>query len=164
MANRDLRGSIASLLEVTRQKVQTSMDNAGVNASGRTRDSIRVDIYDNGVRLIGGGLPNTAPIPTLEVGRVGGKVPSGFTDILEQWSRDKGLDFESDAERRTFAYFLGRKIAREGTLRNKSPKDVYSTIVTDAVPEIRRAVEDIVKEQILPIIRRANVTTGGTHF
>ena len=138
------------------------MEAKKVNASGRTSASMRVEKYDGGVRLVGGynsthSVPDypygdlqaadTAPIPTLEVGRRGGgnpPVPRGFYYMLLQWSRDKGISFASDSERRTFAYFLSRKIAREGTQRNKMHIDVY----TEAVETARGKITDVFRRDL----------------
>ena len=103
--------------------------------------------YDYGFRLIGGG-EGAAPLFTLEIGREAGKVPANFTSILVQWSRDKGLTFATERERNTFAYFLGKKIAKEGTKRNKQNEDVYSSAVKSAVEDISKQLFVSVKEQI----------------
>ena len=91
------------LLEV-RDEIRAKMASEGVNASGRTSAGIQVQRYESGVRLVLTG-DDVAPLATLEVGRRGGKVPMGFSDIIEQWSRDKGLSFPRDRDRRRFAYF-----------------------------------------------------------
>ena len=84
---------------------------------------------------------DTAPIPTLEFGRKSGKVPRGFYYIIKEWTREKGLNFASESERGTFAYFVARKIAREGTKRNMTNADVYSTPVMNAKDRIEKAVK-----------------------
>jgi hypothetical protein len=76
-------------------------------------------------------------------------VPFGFTAILVQWSRDKGIGFSTESKRRSFAYLLGRKIAREGTERHRQPiNDIYTPAVTAAVAEIRKTIGAEIKEQI----------------
>ena len=91
MAN-TLEADIIRILSETRDKIRANMDAQKVNASGRTSASIRVEPYEGGVKLVGGtdsdhkiedypailgtlDASDTAPIPTLEVGRVGGNVP-----------------------------------------------------------------------------------------
>lgn len=127
------------MLERAKADIQAQMQAKRINASGRTSASLHVEMYDGGVRLVGGGQ-GTAPFPTLEIGREGGAVPQGFYYILKQWSRDKGIQFAKESERSTFAYFLARKIAREGTARHKSPDDIYSTVVTQAVANINEVL------------------------
>lgn len=126
----DITAQVVSILERAKIAIQAKMDEKNINASGRTSASLRVETYDGGVRLIIGG-EKTAPLATLEVGRKGGKVPQGFAAIIEQWSKDKGIVFATESKRRSFAYLTARKIAREGTLRNKQNVDVYSSIVAE---------------------------------
>ena len=134
------------IIEATTQRlvaaadeIRGNMATKGINASGRTSSSITVRQLQTGVQLVGGG-DDTAPIATVEVGRGGGAVPYGFTAILEQWSIDKGLSFETAARRHSFAYLLAKKIAREGTHRHAFPEDVYSGTVDVAVKDIREIV------------------------
>ena len=82
-----------------------------------------------------------APFETVQFGRPEGRVPRGFYYILKEWSREKGLTFSKESERSTFAYFLSRKIAREGTERHRTPDEqVYTPPVTQAVAQIKQAV------------------------
>lgn len=138
---------IVAILERAKADIQARLAEEGINASGRSSASLRVEAYDGGVRLMYGN-PDTAPFETLEVGRPGGPVPRGFTDILVQWSRDKGIAFDTERERRSFAYLLGRRIEREGTLRHHSPVDVYTTIVTDTAEAIKADLKVMVTELI----------------
>ena len=126
---------VAERLSQAVAEIQASMASGNINASGRTSASFRVVDTGDGLQLVGGGK-DTAPIATLEVGRRPGNVPAGFTAILEQWSRDKGLQFETESKRRSFAYLLGRKIAREGTQRYREPQDVYSSVTRQAADDI----------------------------
>ena len=153
MAN-DLESEIIKVLEQTKQEIRANMSSKRINASGRTSESLRVEKYADGLRLVGGtngthGIADspdiygsdTAPIPTLEFGRKSGKVPRGFYYIIKEWTREKGLNFASESERGTFAYFVARKIAREGTKRNEANADVYSTPVMNAKDRIEKAVK-----------------------
>lgn len=173
---------IVRVLEETQRAIQSNMDARGVNASGRTRASFRVDKYDGGVRLIGGNnathvvqdypsalgtieTGDTAPIPTLEIGRAGGRVPRGFYYILREWSRDKGITFASESERGTFAYFLARKIAKSGTLRARNNVDVYSSPVKHAVQRINAILhDDLAKTVRAALCGSASVSSMPTHF
>ena len=158
-----LETDIIAIMEQTRQQIQARMQAQKINASGRTSASIRVEQYDGGVRLVGGyntthtvqgspfqlDAPNTAPIPTLEVGREGGKVPRGFYYIIKEWTREKGLSFANEQERATFAYFVARKIARTGTRRHTSHADVYSTPVMSAKEKIKSVLSQTVRGVLL---------------
>lgn len=142
-----VNAQVVGILERAKMVIQANMAEKGINASGRTSQSLRVETYADGVRLVIGGK-DTAPLATLEVGRDGGKVPRGFTDIIDQWSRDKGLTFGSERERRTFAYLTARKIAREGTERHKDNIDVYSTIVETAARELVTTMTPVIVREI----------------
>lgn len=172
---KDLKGQIADALTQTRDEIRANMEAKRINASGRTSASLRVDEYPLGVRLVGGSdrthtIPpgiyasDTAPIPTLEVGRAGGKVPMGFYYIIREWSKEKGLSFANESERNTFSYFVARKIAREGTRRNVMPADVYSTPVEKA----KRTIADLVRRRTDDTIKKAlggaSVSTIQTAF
>lgn len=139
---------VAERLQTAADDIRQSMSDKGINASGRTSASVQVRTTDTGVQLVGGG-GQAAPMPTIEIGRESGAVPTGFTAILEQWSRDKGIAFENDKQRRSFAYLLGRRIAREGTLRHQYPEDVYTTIAEDAAKD----VADIVSSVLVSVIK-----------
>lgn len=128
-----------NILEKAKAEIQANMAAKGINASGRTSASFRVERTLTGVRLVMGGA-DTAPLKTLEVGVTAEEAPRHlptFASVLEQWSRDKGLVFESESRRRSFAWLLGRKIQREGTLRSHSPVDVYSSVVMQTSDDVK---------------------------
>lgn len=133
-----LTEEIMQELEALKERIRQNMDTAGENASHQTEQSFAVDVYDGGVRLVAR-AGERAPLDTLEIGRPAGKVPRGFTAILEQWSRDKQIHM-SDKDRRTFAYFLGKRIQKEGTRRNTKHEDIYSSAVEEAVKKIEEKI------------------------
>lgn len=172
MAN-TLEQQIWDILDQAGKEIRVNMSSRRVNASGRTSASIRVEKYDKGLRLVGGtegthpvtdypqwkgtaDAADTAPIPTLEFGRgVSTKtppVPRAFYYIIRQWSHDKGLSFTSESERSTFAYFLSRKIAREGTERSRNHIDVYSTPVMNAKDRINAAVTSSIQNTLRAVL------------
>lgn len=146
------------LLEACR-RIQENIAEKGINATGNTSESFRVERYDGGIRLVMGGTDKrTAPLDTLEVGRPGGNVPGGFRKmkdgredvsntfkwILIKWAEAKGLEgFGWGA-----ATILGRRIAKEGTLRHRNPVQVYSQPVYDAEQELVRKVSVTVTDKI----------------
>lgn len=155
MAN-TLEADILKVLNETGAQIRSNMQREGVNASGRTSASIHTRVSGTHLQLVGGG-EGAAPIPTLELGRRDGKVPAGFYGMILQWSYDKGLNFESDAERRTFAYFVSRKIAAEGSQRYRDPskrKDIYSTAVEQATEKIRQIARANVRNTIAAAVGR----------
>lgn len=141
-----LTEDIMQELEALKERIRQNMEQAGENASHRTEQSFEVQVYDGGVRLVAR-AGERAPLDTLEIGRPAGKVPRGFTAILEQWSRDKGIQM-SDKDRRTFAYFLGKRIQREGTKRNAQHEDIYSSAVEETAKKIEQKILARVNEMI----------------
>lgn len=134
---------IKERLELLREQIKANMEREGENASGRTSRSIVVESDGGITRLVGGG-EGCAPLATLESGYKGA-VSFGR---LFQWSKDKGISFDSDKERRKFTFLLRRKIAKEGTRRYSKHVDVYTTPVAEAVDEIVARCGDIIIEQI----------------
>ena len=154
----DIRQNISAILERCKADIETNMETQNVNASGSTVGSLAVISDNDGLRL--GLFGNAhAPLGTLEVGRAGGIVPAGFYQIIKQWTRDKGLSFATESERGTFAYFVARKIAREGTQRHRLPIDVYSTPAKAARNEIESVLRRMVKVGI-----ETSLKTAKTHF
>lgn len=144
----EITAKIITILERCKKEIQANMASRNINASGRTSKSLTVERYAGGVRLISAG-ERIAPFETVQFGRPAGRVPRGFYYILKEWSREKGLTFSKESERSTFAYFLSKKIAREGTDRHTTPDEqVYTPPVTQAVTEIRQAVANSVIETL----------------
>lgn len=153
----------AEILELARQEIQEEMAAKGINASGRTSRSFRVERYETGVRLVmGGTAERTAPLETLEVGRPGGNVPGGFRTtkagvrdvsntfkaILIQWAKEKGISDFGWGQ----ATILGRRIAAEGTNRHKNPTNVYSEAIVKAANEVRKyaiaTITDLIHKEL----------------
>lgn len=143
MLTNELDIYVKERLELLREQIKANMEREGENASGRTSRSIVVESDDGVTRLVGGG-DGCAPLATLESGYKGA-VSFGR---LYQWSKDKGIEFDSDRERRKFTFLLQRKIAREGTRRYNKHVDIYTTPVAQAVDEIVARCGDIILEQI----------------
>lgn len=138
----DMKTVVVEALEKAKADIQANMEAKDINATGNTSRSFRVEVYQGGVRLVMGG-ENTAPLETLEIGVAPEQAPKSmrtFMAILIDWSRAKGIPFDSERDRRSFAYLLGRRIQREGTLRHQRPVDVYSTIVTDTAEQLKKDV------------------------
>lgn len=147
-----INGQIATILNQCKAEIQAAMDAKGINASGRTSNSLQVQTSDKGVRLVLAGKDH-APLETLEIGRAGGRVPRNFTDIIYQWSLDKGLQWGTDRERRRIAGAVAwGKIRHEGTDRHKTPVEVYSQPVKKA----RTKLQEDIRIAIAAMLRTAN--------
>lgn len=171
MAN-ELQTDILRILQHTSDVIRANMQAKDINASGRTSESIHVREYDGGFQLIGGGV-DTAPFPTVEVGRPGGNVPGGmvrrkngaldvsntFKAILLQWAKDKGIEMDWGG-----ATMLGRRIAAVGTLRHSQNVDIYSTPVNEAVASIRAICTNNVRATIRAAVGGMTTSASATHF
>jgi hypothetical protein len=157
-----LEENIVQVLQRAEQKIRAKMDAEHINASHRTERSLRVEKGASNIALVIGG-ERTAPLDTLEIGRPAGNVPGGFRTmlngkqdvsntfkaILVQWAKDKGIaDFGWGR-----ATVLGRRIAAEGTLRQKQPVDIYSSIVAETVDELNNLIGLHVAEKIDEVVR-----------
>lgn len=160
----EIEAKVTELLEDAKQRIQDNLATKGINASGRTSRSFRVERYDGGVRLVMGGTADrTAPLSTLEVGRPGGNVPGGFRvtkagivdvsntfkAILVRWAAEKGIaDFGWGA-----ATMLGRRIADRGTNRHRNHDDVYTSVVMQTAEEVKDGLRSVFTMSIHETIR-----------
>lgn len=134
---KEVQNIIFEELEDLRKRIISNIDSTGRRASGRTSGSMHTDVSENRGILFG-----RMAFETLETGRKPGKVPAGFYQIIKQWVIDKGISFDSQSERNSFAYLVSRKIAREGTqlYRTGAEADVYTTEVPDTIERIKDRV------------------------
>lgn len=115
---------------------------AGQKASGRTIASLRVEVSDDGGVLFG-----RMAFGALETGRRGGRVPKGFYHIILQWVKDKGISVENP---KTFAWFVSRKIAREGTslFRSGGRADIYSNEIPKATDNVLNRIRGLLSDSV----------------
>lgn len=134
---KEVQNIIFEELEDLRKRIISNIDSTGRRASGRTSGSMHTDISENRGILFG-----RMAFGTLETGRKSGKVPAGFYQIIKQWVIDKGISFDSQSERNSFAYLVSCKIAREGTqlYRTGAEADVYTTEVPETIERIKDRV------------------------
>ena len=134
---KEVQNIIIEELEDLRKRIISNIDSTGRRASGRTSGSMHTDVSENRGILFG-----RMTFGTLETGRKSGKVPAGFYQIIKQWVIDKGISFDSQSERNSFAYLVSRKIAREGTqlYRTGGEADVYTTEVPETIERIKDRV------------------------
>lgn len=144
----NVSNTISGILTQARDEIRANMQTQNINASGRTSAALQVRQNGSRIELVKVSGDN-APFQTLQYGRSGGKVPAGFYHIIKQWTRDKGLSFSTETERGTFAYFVARKIAREGTRRHETPNtQVYSEPVRKAVEAVGQEVRRYILQSV----------------
>lgn len=138
-------GIIKYELNNLRQRIIDNHIRARQKASGRTIASLKVEITENSGILWG-----RKPFGTLETGRRPGRVPKGFYKIILDWIEAKGIRVEKP---KTFAYFIARKIAREGTqlYRDGGRDDIYSKEIEITVKTILEKVFGIFERDVTHI-------------
>lgn len=121
---------IGEELEALRKVIIAHHLNTGQRASGRTERSLRFEFTEDTGILYG-----RQAFGVLETGRSGGKVPKGFYQVILQWVKDKGIQVDKP---KSFAYFVARKIAAEGTKlhREGGTVDIYSQEIPQTVQNI----------------------------
>lgn len=129
-------------LQGLRQRIIANHEAAGQVASGRTRDSLKVEMTGEGGILWG-----RQAFGVLETGRKPGKVPRGFYGIILKWVKDKGIQVGNP---KSFAYLVARKIANEGTrlYRSGQKEDIYSTEVEKTVQDISERIAGIFNTEV----------------
>lgn len=120
-------------------------EQAGQVASGKTRSSFVVDTQGRRGQLSG-----NAYVGVLEQGRRGGKVPADFIDILKRWATAKGISFSNERQFNTWAYFVKKKIMKEGTklYRSGTKQDIFTTPIREMSERLSEKVGAYYKVQI----------------
>ena len=146
----EIKGILGEELESLRQRIIENHIRAGQKASGKTISSLRVDVKDNQGILFG-----RQAFGVLETGRKPGKVPKWFYQKIQQWAKDKGIQVENP---KSFAYFVARKIAREGTElhRQGGRADIYSPEIEKTTQEIMNRAFAVFKDDVTHINLNSN--------
>lgn len=117
-----------------RERIKANMDAAGQTTTGKTAESMKVEIRGD-VATATGILSGRQAFATLETGsapwsRQPGRPPRWFADIIGEWIENKGLDLNKWA--------VAHSIITKGSSlrRNGGRADIYS-------PEIQKALEAI---------------------
>ena len=144
-----IKENIINILTQAVSNIRQRMADENENASGRTSASLRVEDRGSSVAIIiGSETERTAPAESLEVGEGPGMREPTFKQIIQQWSKDKGISFDDERERWRFAVCTARKIEREGTQRHKSPVDIYSSILDGVAEKVRQTMFAEVTQRI----------------
>ena len=155
MAQQEFVQNIAQILLQARDEIRANMQSKGINASGRTSAALQVRQNGSRIELVKVAGEN-APFGTLQYGRGRGRVPRGFFYIIQQWTRDKGFNFENEKHRNAFTSYVVNKVKTEGTKRHRSPRtDIYDEPLAKAVDGIRQEASKHVIDGI-----KAALTSG----
>ena len=152
----DIRRILTSALEDAKVEIQHNLDITGTNASGRTSESLTVEVDGNTGVLYG-----RQAFGTVETGRKPGKVPYGFRDIIYQWMQDKDVHAKVEGRRsqesadRSMAYIIARKIANEGSklYRDDGRDDIYSNVLPLTIERVQNEVTNVYIINIQSILR-----------
>lgn len=159
----DVVKKLLARLELAKAETQKNMESGKINASYRTTKSLEV-VQRGSSLLFLKKEGNNAPMSTTEIGRAAGAVPRGFTEIILQWMKDRGMQgtlmpYKTDrphkysAQERSNRLAAGAiaygKIKRKGTDRHITPKEtIYTPIVEQTVKDIRDILITAITETI----------------
>lgn len=130
MLDEEIRQILLEELDALRQRIIENMGKADQIVTGKTRDSMQVQV--NG---LAGVLTGRQAFATLETGsrpwsKPPKRVPKFFADLIGEWIDAKGLDLNKWAVAHSIIH-KGSKLYREG-----GRSDVYS-------PELQKTIDRI---------------------
>lgn len=146
---------IRSALEEVRDEIKQNISSTGSIASGRTADSMEIE-----VTRTSGILTGRQAFWTLERGRGPGRIPGNMIEIIKQWALDKGISISpipyirqvSDKwqpkytpEQRGMNVFAGAvafNIANKGTqlYQEGGRNDIYTSAIERAMNKLANNV------------------------
>lgn len=158
----DPLGLIKQALEECAQQIRINMQAKGLNASGKTSKSIRVEMYEDGGRITA-----RAYFGTVEDGRKPGKTPTDIVAILEAWITAKGINViqvpykrepsarwtpKYTVQQRSIkmaASAIAHSIRKSGTqlYRKGGDKTVYTPEIDRAIDTLTKRIANILVEQ-----------------
>lgn len=155
---REIKSEVKTILEgimtSSRNSIASAIVSEGANASGRTIASLHSEVVEDeegmSARLYG-----RQAFHTLERGRAGGRVPRGFRHIIRQWMIDKGIDMGGDTRNNSFAYFVARKIALEGTkLYRRGGRTTIYTPAIDTATTLLSQKRHLISELLIKSLKK----------
>ena len=136
---------IQGWLEKFVNAVRVELHNKNINASGNLSDSFewKIEKQDGNIHAV---VEAASYLIYAEGGRDKGKIPANFTEILEQWIKDKGLSVGPKEDKR-FAFLIARKIKSYGS-RRKRDGDV-ADVVGDVLDREREKLNEIIDNRLV---------------
>lgn len=140
-------------------EMRDNLAKTNTNASGRTSQSLRVVMTENGGQIWG-----RRYFRGTEQGRAGGAVPRNFTSIIRQWILDKGLTPSAIPYKRkpsanwqpkytpkerglqAMASAIARTIEKSGTslYRKGGRKDIFTNVIEENKNDLKKVAKEII--------------------
>ena len=110
---------LLSLGELAVEMFKAMLEEKGNNASRRLTNSLKTQLNQTSVEVITTDSPywkyvNAGYRPATTASKRG-----RLYGAILQWSRDKGIAFATETERKTFVYFVAKKIDEGGYMQNR---------------------------------------------
>lgn len=128
----DVQKILQEELEALKDRISTNIDTNKLRASGKTQESMEVEVRGTSGVLSGRNAFSTLERGSMPWARQPKRTPKWFAEIIQQWMDDKNLTEELNAWAvATTIIRKGSKLHREG-----GRADIYS-------PEIQTALQNI---------------------
>lgn len=149
----EIEDILRSVFEQARQDIIANHERAGQVASGRTRDSIKVEVMP-GVSEYTATLYGREYFGALETGSRPWRKqyqhpPKPFVETVQQWMTDKGISGVS-------AYLVARKIMREGSklYRDGGRDDLFTPVLQEVEQKLSQEISKIFDTITTEMIRK----------
>lgn len=125
---------IREFLDTLRKEIIAAQKNKGLTASGKSAELLAVEATDGYGELIDG----SGSFVYQEYGRGAGKQPPFLpVGVIYEWLKYSkyGLTYQDDKERKSLAFAISRKIAKQGTFTHRQKKQ--TGVLTDILTKER---------------------------
>lgn len=151
VVNREL----SSWIERIQQNLERNRFGYRTNTSGTASKSLRVQHEKNRFRI-----KAVDYFPATERGYDGKNPPAplNFQDKIYEWSKAKGIFFQSEANRISFAMAVSKSIEARGTKLYQSGgnKEIYTNVINEGLPLLEQKLRKEFSKQIKLIIDGRN--------
>ena len=110
---------LLALADLAVRMFREMLESKGNNASRRLTNSLQTDLIENGVQVITTDAPYWKYVNAGYRPATAAEKRGRLYGAILQWSRDKGINFATETERKTFAYFVAKKIDEGGYMQNR---------------------------------------------
>lgn len=135
-------------MEDLKKNIQLRMEKEKVNASGRTSNSLVVQ-----VSVFGGVLFGSSVFLNLQKGRGKGAIPQNFHEIIKDWIKAKGIEYSNyipkgglhlsdEMKLNSLAGAIAHNIMTKGTVLHRKgvTRDIYGKALEDTLGNIGQRV------------------------